>query len=232
MEGGTQIDLLFSYRSTMNIELIEGESQWIERSKEFVFESLALIQHPKSIVIPGGSTPIQLFKELGSLSLPWQEASVYQSDERLTDDITELNLTTQLNTLTKEFVLQLKQFVIFNTEKNREDMVMSYSSLLPTSPFDLVILGMGDDGHVASLFDLEDIKKPGDVVFTAAPATYITSARVSLGWGRISKARKILLLSKGAKKLDRIYHSTNTPLEHVLSLDTTHVIHCVDNSVL
>jgi 6-phosphogluconolactonase len=211
----------------MNIELIPSQSQWIERSKEIIFESLSLAQGAKSVVIPGGTTPLPILRELGKLGLPWHEVTMYQSDERITQDIEEANLTSQLISLTKEFVLQLDKFVLFNTDLEVEDMQLQYNSQLPLVPFDLVILGVGEDGHIASLFDLEDCLAGGDTIITQAPSSYISSERISLTLGRISSARTIMVLSRGDAKLERLQNPKGTPLELLLQLPQAISIHCM-----
>jgi 6-phosphogluconolactonase len=213
----------------MNIEQISNELQWIERTKEIIFESLALTTGPKSIVVPGGSTALPLLKQLHNLSLPWQEISIYQSDERVTNQVGELNLTSQLISFGKEFVLQLHQFVQFNTEISQKEMIQQYTNQLPDKPFDLVILGMGEDGHIASLFSEEDCNKNGDAVITHAPDNYATKLRVSLSFDRISNASKILLLTKGNKKLQNLDDSVNQPVELILKLPQTVVVHLIDS---
>jgi 6-phosphogluconolactonase len=213
----------------MNIEQISNELQWIERAKEIIFESLALTTGPKSIVIPGGSTALPLLKQLYNLSLPWQEISMYQSDERVTNEVGELNLTSQLINLSKEFMLQLHKFVQFNTDLDEQKMITQYTNQLPDKPFDLVILGMGEDGHIASLFNEEDCSKSGDVVITQAPDSYTTKLRVSLSYKHISNASKILLLTKGDKKLQQLNNSANQPVELILMLLQTVVVHSIDS---
>jgi len=88
---------------------------------------------------------------------------------------------------------------------------------------DLVVLGMGEDGHVASLFPNEPkTVLTGKPVYRAVTAAKPPSRRITLGYPAIAAARQAWVLASGAGKETALRQSLNatgqTPLAHVLSL--------------
>ena len=119
--------------------------------------------------------------------------------------------------------------MIFNTELNTVDMLQSYQNQLPMKPFDLAILGMGEDGHIASIFDIRDCAKQEPVFTTHTSSTPPISERVTVGWDQIATSRAILVLTKGAKKLERLLNPMNTPAQLLLELPQTTLLHSIDS---
>ena len=108
------------------------------------------------IALSGGSSPVEVYKKLAeSKVIDWSKVELYLVDERFVgaDDI-ESNQRMIKECLVDK-IDDLKGFFTFDTSKNIDEAVQSYDQLIKkmnTPLFDLVILGMGADGHTASLF--------------------------------------------------------------------------------
>lgn len=103
-----------------------------------------------SLVVSGGSTPKPFFEALGTMDLPWEKIYVTLADERWlspgSEDSNEKLVRAHIKNLVHFVPLKNAAATPAEGEKEAEAAI---KSLLP---FDVVILGMGDDGHTASLF--------------------------------------------------------------------------------
>jgi len=137
-----------------------------------------LAEHGRaSLVVSGGSSPVQMFRALGSAPLAWENVTVVPSDEREVPldhaDRNEAMIRRELMT----------------GDADRASMVSLYPAGDIPSRFDAVVLGMGSDGHTASLF-------PDSPDLEAALASPVPLARLDvprLGAHRISLTPAVLL---------------------------------------
>lgn len=112
-----------------------------------------------SIAVSGGSTPKGFFNALSMMDLPWSDITVTLADERWVemssdDSNTKLVFENLLqNKATKAKFFHLKQGSTLNQETLADLNIAAKSTILP---LDVLILGMGEDGHTASLFPCSD----------------------------------------------------------------------------
>jgi len=112
-----------------------------------------------SIAVSGGSTPKGFFKALSQKDLPWEKVTITLADERWvnidsSDSNTRLVHENLLQNKAKNAkFFHLKQGEKLSTETLADLNLAAKSSLLP---LDVLILGMGGDGHTASLFPCSD----------------------------------------------------------------------------
>ena len=152
------------------------------------------------LAVSGGHTPVAMFAALGELDLPWDAISIYQVDERIApagDD--ERNLThlmASLPTPARERVIPMPVEAADVTAAAAE-----YAAALPA--LDLVHLGIGDDGHTASLV-------PGDPVLdvtdraVAVTGNYRGRRRMTLTYPALDAAGEILWIVAGEDKRDPV----------------------------
>ena len=166
-----------------------------------------------SLICSGGSTPGPVYQQLSEHDLDWSRVSVGLADERwVPADHDASN-----ERLVRETLLQNKaaeaKFVSMKTSHAspfdaQEEVDALYRPL--TSPVDVMVLGMGADGHTLSWFaDAEGIDtaldpdNPLNVAAINAPKTKITgehTLRMTLTLPVVARARYILLLLNGEKK--------------------------------
>ena len=188
-----------------------------------------------SIAVSGGRTPISLFEELSILNLDWSKVELTLVDERWIDakhkDSNELLVRKHL---IKNKATQIKFFPIKNSANSAKEGQILYEQVLQQLklPFDVIVLGMGEDGHTASLFpcckELSQAMDPDNqqkcIVTKPKNAPY---ERISLTFSTISKAKNLILHLRGSSKLQTfefamtlkdakkmpIYAFTEKPLE-------------------
>jgi 6-phosphogluconolactonase len=166
-----------------------------------------------SLICSGGTTPGPVYKQLSQIDLAWENVTVGLADERWVSsdqDASNARLVCKnliQNKASEAKFLQLKTDAAspFDAE-NEVDSI--YRTI--TSPADVVVLGMGEDGHTLSWFaDAEgldaalDPDNPLNVAAIDAPATRITgehTLRMTLTLPVMARARYILLLITGDKK--------------------------------
>jgi 6-phosphogluconolactonase len=161
-----------------------------------------------SLVVPGGHTPAPMFDELSTIDLDWDDVWVTLTDERWVEagsDSSNERLVRQhllRNQAAKAHLVGLKN----KAADPQSGAAAAWSAVAEMPrPFDFVLLGMGDDGHMASLFPnspgLElglDLKQhPGCIGMAGAAAP---RARLSLNLRALVDARRIGIVIAGASK--------------------------------
>lgn len=160
-----------------------------------------------SLVVPGGSSPAPVFEKLSSRSLPWQEVDVTLTDERWvsTDDAAS-NQRMLASTLLSGPASDARFVPLFGDESSPEEGVDAASERIATigKPFDVVLLGMGLDGHTASLFpDMQTLDEglaDDAAACVAARPESQPMARISLSAPVLSNTRELWLLITGKDK--------------------------------
>jgi 6-phosphogluconolactonase len=196
------------YRPT--ITEFDDENQLYTYAESFVLdELLESIGEDGSfrMALSGGSTPIPLFEKLAqNQALPWEQVELYQVDERFTSpDTPESNQFTIKKAFGDEVLDRLKEHYFIPTETTINYGLNNYQEVIDSLEdplFDLVVLGIGKDGHIASLFPNGDYLSHQDsyVIRTEAGDKYQTNHRISLTLESILNSKKILVLLKGEDK--------------------------------
>lgn len=161
-----------------------------------------------SLVVSGGSTPVPFFAALSALALDWKQVAVTLADERWVDptdaDSNERLVRQHLlqnQAAAARFVgLKNEALSAIQGEKECEDRL----ALLPR-PFDVLILGMGNDGHTASLFPQatrlsEALNMDSGMLCLAITPPAAPHERMSLTLPALLQSRQIILHLVGPGK--------------------------------
>ncbi len=157
-----------------------------------------------SLALPGGATPGPFLQMLGYRNLDWRRIAVTLTDERwVPPDHDRSNARLIAGTL-GEHRRPYRWFPLFRAGSTAERAVarVEYESGSLGWPLDVVVLGMGEDGHVASLFpdDESGFEDAGPRRFVAVRGPG-DEPRVSLTLTALKEARSLYLLIHGSSKL-------------------------------
>jgi 6-phosphogluconolactonase len=154
-----------------------------------------------SVALSGGSTPKLMYEALRGLDVDWAKVHVYFSDERsVGPDSPDSNYRSAKVELLDHLSAAPAQVERIEGERDPQQAAADYAALLPQQ-LDLVLLGMGDDGHTASLFpDTEGLTTGGRVVANWVPQ--LETWRISFTFAEINAARERWLLVTGASKAE------------------------------
>ncbi|MCG8429487.1 MAG: 6-phosphogluconolactonase [Chromatiales bacterium] len=153
------------------------------------------------MVLAGGSTPARCYQLLTQHATSWQQWHLYFGDERcLPPEHPERNSRMAAETLTNKVPIPTHQVHPIPAHLGAEQAATSYATLIEAIlPFDLILLGMGEDGHTASLFP--DHQHPAEKsVVAVSDAPKPPPERVSLNYTALNRCRQLLLLVTGAGK--------------------------------
>ncbi|MDY7093915.1 MAG: 6-phosphogluconolactonase [Acidobacteriota bacterium] len=171
-----------------------------------------------SLVVSGGSTPLPLFTALSRRALPWETVSVGLADERWVDPSDPASNERLVRKKLLQGPAAAARFVGMKTpedtpEAGRDACEEALKAL--NRPFDAVVLGMGGDGHTASLFptapELADGLDPasGKTCLAVHPGGSLPP-RMSLTLPALLDSRHLYLHITGEEKL-QVYHRALGP---------------------
>lgn len=162
---------------------------------------------PRSLILPGGSSPIALIHELAARHLNWDALRITTTDERC---VPHADPESNIGQIARIF-----------EEQGVSAQCTSLLNKPPILPTDITILGMGPDAHIASLFP--GVKgKPLESGLLKITAPKPPPERVSLTLRQLCDTERLILLVNSAQKWDVLEQITqgglhDTPLAHLIS---------------
>lgn len=198
-------------------------------------------------VLTGGSSPAGIYKLLASdvykSKIDWSNVFIFWGDERwvpLNDDLSNAKMS--YTTLLSHVPIPSENiFEMYKDGVTPEDYAADYEQSIrkilgDEGKFDLILLGMGDDGHTASLFPgqavLEEQKKWVDAYYLEPQKMH----RITLTAPLINKAEKIVVIAFGEKKapaLKEVLHGDYNPKTYPMQLikpETGELLFLVDKN--
>lgn len=175
-----------------------------------------------TLVLSGGSTPKKLYELLATepfkSKIPWQKIHLFWGDERYVPFSDERNNGRMAyEAFIKSVSIPEEQIHYMDTTAAPEASARSYETLLhgyfdkKEFTFDLVLLGMGDDGHTLSLFPgspvIEETKAWVLAPFVADQDMY----RITLTPPVVNQARRVAFMVTGEKKAETLQQVVNGP---------------------
>ena len=159
--------------------------------------------------VSGGHTPWAMFAELASETVPWESVVVYQVDERVAPPEDPDRNLHHLHDALRSAPAGVEAMPV--NDADLEAAAAAYAASLPDR-FDLIHLGLGPDGHTASLVPGDAVLDVGDRL-VALTQPYQGRVRMTLTYPALARADQILWLVTGADKKE--------PLTQLLAGDTT-----------
>ena len=190
-----------------------------ENEEDFINASLELIKKlsPKTIALSGGSTPKNLYKKISEL--PSDNVEFFQVDERyVPKDNEDSNYKMIKETLNKEIHH-------FDTSLSILESLEKYEKELPEQ-FDLIILGIGNDGHTASLFPNTEALNSQEKV----AQTKNIQERLTITFPVILNSKNILVLLKNKKEVLNELKNPSKTIEQFPSLKLLEYENLIINS--
>ena len=161
------------------------------------------------VALSGGSTPKKVYQALTSLpyseQIDWNKVWLFWSDERSVPPTdSESNYMMAMEAGFSNMPIPKQQIHRMQAEDNIEENALKYDELLRTTLknifFDLVILGMGEDGHTASLFPQTEGLKAASQLAIANYVPQKNTWRMTLTFDAINRSQNIVIYVIGASK--------------------------------
>ncbi|WP_300972974.1 6-phosphogluconolactonase [Sphingomonas sp. LHG3406-1] len=174
----------------------------------FIIESAIDARDASLLALPGGKTPLPVFDKLIASKLPWKKVTIVPTDERLVAVDHELS---NARMLAQRFMRAGARVIPIGGENSDVDAAGNIADArlqdLPWPP-DLVWLGMGADGHTASIFAGPDMQKALDAPNARRAAgvrpdplpAEAPVARVTLTRAALLSARTLIITIQGEEK--------------------------------
>ena len=162
------------------------------------------------MAVSGGHTPWKMLRALADQRLPWAQVHVVQVDERVAPaGHPDRNLTHLRDSLLAHCPLRPEQVHAMPVEsEDLESASLEYAATLrqiagDPAVLDLAHLGLGPDGHTASLVPGDSVLDVGDVD-VALTGAYQGRRRMTLTYPMLNRARRIVWLVTGSEKTDML----------------------------
>jgi 6-phosphogluconolactonase len=153
------------------------------------------------LVLAGGRTPEEVYRLLAASNSAWSDWEIFFGDERcLPADDGRRNSVMAGRALLEKVPLRPEQIHPIPAEQGAVEAARRYAPLVKGAlPFDLVLLGLGEDGHTASLFPGHRHPE-GELVCPVFGAPKPPAERVTLSAEALSRTRQVLVLVTGREK--------------------------------
>lgn len=181
----------------------------------------AVAKHGRfSVALSGGSTPKNLFPLLADGSrfkIPWQQVFIFWGDERhVSPDNPQSNFRLANETLLSKVPIPAENIFRIHAEEDAEQAAREYEAQIQKSfglsagqfpRFDLIFLGMGPDGHTASLFPGSTGMAENQQIVIANWVEKFRTDRITLTFPVLNNAACVMFIVTGAEKAPAVKQS-------------------------
>lgn len=190
-----------------SIEIHPDRAALLARSQQLVAEHIQAAVAARgrcTIALAGGSTPKPLYESLGQMDLPWDNLHIFWGDERYVPlDHPDSNAKMAKVAWLDQVPIPPEQIHLVPTELDSPvAAAAAYDHTVQTQlggePLDIVLLGIGDDGHTASLFPHTPALAVGDRAVTVGDKD--GNPRITLTAPALNHSRCVVFLVSGANK--------------------------------
>jgi 6-phosphogluconolactonase len=184
------------------------------------------------LLVSGGSTPINLFKKLSNIDIDWKNVTIGLVDERFVPQSSEFSNESLVKTHLIQNLASSANLIgmVYDSENEQNNLKLSIekNATFLTKKISISILGMGEDGHTASLFpgdsssekDLESIDFKG-ILSTTAPSH--PTRRITFSKNLILSSELIFLMLVGNSKMKVLEKAKEKNYPIAKFMDKNHV---------
>ena len=157
------------------------------------------------LVLAGGSTPEKVYRLLAKADADWSHWYIYYGDERcLPPDHADRNSLMATSAFLEKVAIPFSQIFTIPAELGAEKAAKKYQQVVANAlPFDMVLLGMGEDGHTASLFPGHK-NQENELAHAVYNSPKPPPERVSISAKALSDTQQLIFLITGANKQDAV----------------------------
>jgi len=197
-----------------NLEILSSKQTLIERALVIVTQKIQAAIQDRSIctiALAGGSTPKPLYEALSQQDLPWDKIHIFWGDERYVPPTSpesnqRMAFEAWLNRVNfPEANLHPMPTAAGNPELDAEQYEAELRQVFDVEPpqFDVILLGIGDDGHTASLFPHPEALTVGDRLITVGNKD--GKPRLTFTVSLINNSRCVIFLVAGEDKQQALF---------------------------
>lgn len=188
------------------LEVFATEEEVHRRGAELIREAGQFAYSEREyfgLAVSGGRDPWPMFSQLEDGDLPWKATEIFQVDERVAPaGSDERNLTHLVESLSIGAQGSIRPMPV--TDEDLEAAANRYAEQLPDGPLDLAHLGIGPDGHTASLVPGDPVLEVTDKRVAVTGGEYQGVHRMTLTYPEINRVRKLLWVVTGEEKVDAL----------------------------
>lgn len=212
---------------------LEQQSQYLADTVAQILKQQIAISNSATLAVSGGSTPKRLFELLSNIDLDWQHVTITLVDDRwLPKEHTDSNQQLVEKNLLQNHAAKANFIGLYQSGLSAAEASDKVNAIFSevALPFDAALLGMGNDGHTASLFpcsaQLTEGLSTSNTYLATAPST-APHHRMSLSANAIESAKHLFLQLKGADKQATLSKALNgddqqeMPIRRFLTNDIT-----------
>lgn len=181
-----------------------------------------------SLVIPGGNTPKFYLPALARLPVNWQNVIITLSDERWVDTHSQDSNEFLVRSCFLNYMDSEARFISLKTTHDHPSLaLLTINDRLSqlSLPIDLTILGLGEDGHIASLFSDQSTKSSSHSLCEVSVPPIAPSIRISLSFSLLASSHHIIIVVTGQnkrKRLEQLIDSRDYRIPFVRLVQQTH----------
>ena len=212
-----------------NIQIYQSPKELTTAAAEFIIELAAAAVKKAgrfSISLSGGHTPQHLYELMATPAykdrMPWKDTFVFWGDERCVPlDDKDNNARMAIDALLSKVSIPQDNIYRMRTDLPAADAAVTYEKVVtnyfgnqPTA-FDLILLGLGDNGHTASLFPDTEVLKEQTRLIEEVYVAEVKMYRITMTLPLINAAQNVLFLVEGQAKSDiisKLFADTAEPL--------------------